>query len=817
MKLKVLSLLVCALGLVFVSSAMAQNFTVSGTITAADDGNPLPNVTVIYKGTNIGTATDIDGHYELNVPSENGTLVFSSIGFKKQEILINGRSTIDVVLETSVAELNEVVVTGYGDIEKKSYTGSVAKVSSDQLQDIPVASVDQALQGNVAGAVISPSTGTPGAVQEIRIRGLSSINAGVSPLFVIDGVPVVSGTNASSTSTSSLGVLANLSPSDIESITILKDAVSTAPYGARGANGVVVITTKSGRPGTVTYSVSAQRGFNNRAVAGPGAMNATQWDNMYYAAAGNYLDALGYPSDRGTVDAVFGSDGWDGSTNTNWGNVVRNDNAIQQQYDLSARGGNQNTTFYTSANYFQQEGQIIGSKLDRVSGKLNISHKLDETVTIKNDFTGSYVTQDGILEGAGYFGSPVLAQYFMQPIDAAFNSDGTPNISNLSTNIFNPVYIQNNDIDRKRNYRLINNTNVDIQILNNLSFTTNFAIDYILTEEKYYNNPFYGDGADTRGSVDDINNRNFTYVWRNILKYVWTANEDNVFNFRAVTESQRNYSDYLESYGEGIAAGGLYNLNTVATPQFVGSSTTDWAVQSFTGLVNYGYKDKAFVDASLRYEGNSRFSNKKRWGTFWSVGLGYLLSDEDFLKDVSWLDLLKVRTSYGKTGNASIGLNQYQALVGFGGYNDQPDIQPSQLGNNNLTWEKATSIDVGLEFGVFKKLTGSVTLFRKNSKDLLFDVPLSYSTGHASQLQNSGKLYNKGIEVELNADVIRNNHFAWSLGGNFTALKNEVTSLPTDLNGNPIEITTSTRYRAVEGYAVDAWYTKEWAGVDPQN
>ncbi|MGD8748406.1 MAG: TonB-dependent receptor, partial [Balneolaceae bacterium] len=346
---------------------------------------------------------------------------------------------------------------------------------------------------------------------------------------------------------------------------------------------------------------------------------------------------------------------------------------------------------------------------------------------------------------------------------------------------------------------------------------TNFAIDYIFTEEKYYDNPFYGDGQDVRGDVDDINNRNFTYVWRNILNYIWTANEDNIFNFKAVAESQRNYSNYLESYGEGIAAGGLYNLNTVATPQFVGSTTTDWAVQSFTGLVNYGYKDKAFVDASIRYEGNSRFSDSKRWGTFWSVGLGYLLSEEDIFQDLSWLDLLKVRASYGKTGNASIGLNQYQALVGFGSYNDQPNIQPDQLGNRNLTWEKASSFDVALEFGVFNKLDGSVTFFRKNSNELLFDVPLSYSTGHASQLQNSGKLYNQGLEVELNADIIRNNNFALSLGGNFTTLKNEVTELPTDLNGNPIEITTSTRYRAVEGYPVDAWYMKEWAGVDPDN
>lgn len=819
MKLKVLSLFVCTFGLLFAASASAQDVTVSGTVVDAQGGEPLPGVTVMLQGTSRGTATTSDGTYEIDVPSD-GTLTFSFVGYVKQEIPIQGRSTIDVQLETDVAELGDVVVTGYGEFSKRNFTGSVSQVSASDIEVAPVTSVDQALEGNSAGVNISASTGTPGAVQEVRIRGLSSINAGVNPLYVIDGVPVVSGNNATSTATSSLGVLSNLSPSDIESITVLKDAASTAPYGARGSNGVIVIETKDGTSGDVTYSVGVRRGFSNRAVDGPGAMNAEEWDRLFVDAYNNYAgaDVLSYGD---------GSSGWDGEpgSGTDWSDVVTNDDAVHQEYTLSARGGNEQTTFYVSTNFFDQEGAQIGSALERYSGKLNISHKLDDRVTLDNSFTGSFVEQDGILEGAGYFGSPVLAEFFMPPTGPAYNEDGTPNTgaigSNIfqpnGTNIFNPVYVQANDIDRKRNTRVINNTNLNIQIQENLSFNTNFALDYILTEEKYYDNPFYGDGEDVRGTVNDIDNRNFNYVWRNSLNYIFQPKEDHVFDLRVVSESQKNNARYFDAWGQGIAADGLPNLSTTATPQGALGSTTDWAVQSFTGLVNYEFSQKVLADLSIRYEGNSRFAKEKRWGTFWSAGLGYILTEEDFLQDLNWLDFLKLRTSYGLTGNASIDLNSYQTLVGFGGYNDQPNIQPTQLGNPNLTWEKANSLDLAVEFEVFDRISGSATFFRKDSRDLLFDVPLSRTTGHNSQIQNTGKLYNQGFEFELNAEVINTNDVSWTLGGNFTLLNNEITELPTDVNGDPIEITTSTRYRAVEGYEVDAWFMKEWAGVDPEN
>lgn len=803
------TLMVCLVG---AGTAFAQTGTLTGTVTDASDGEILPGANILVTELTRGTTTNSEGVYTLDDISEGTyTLRITFIGytpFEEQVTVVSGQTlTIDAALEPDFLGLEEVIVTGYGEFSKRNFTGSVSQVSAGDFEGLPVTSVSQALEGSVAGANISAATGTPGAVQEVRIRGLSSINAGVDPLFVIDGVPIISGTNATSEATSSLGVMANLNPSDIKSITVLKDASSTAPYGARGSNGVIVIQTKDGTAGDVIYSVDIRRGWSNRAVEGPGTMNAVQWDRYSVDARRNA---------GASTNTSYGDFWSQDGLGTDWGKIVTNDNAITQQYNLSAQGGNERTRFYASAGFFEQEGAYIGSGLDRFTGKFNITHEFDERITFTNNFNGSFVEQDGVLEGAGYFGSPVLAEYFQVPIDLAYNEDGTPNL-NMSTPTFNPVYIQQNDIDRKRNSRVINNSTLDFQILDNLSFTTNFSLDFILTEEKYYDNPSYGDGQDVGGSVNDIINRNLNYVWRNNLNYIFQPTEESVFDIRLISESQKNHAYYLEAYGERVAYAELYNLDTVASPQGTFGSTEDWAVQSFTGLVNYTLYDKIIADLSLRREGNSRFSDNERWGTFWSVGAGYILSEEVFIQNIDWLDFLKVRASYGVTGNADIGLNNYQTLVAFGAYNGHPNIQLEQLGNPGLTWEKANSFDIGVEFEAFSRIDASLTFFRKDSRDLLFDVPLSRTTGHTSQIINGGKLYNQGIEIQLAANIVSTRDFSWNLGGNLSLIKNEVTELPLDLNGDPIELTSATRYLGVEGYEVNAWYMREWAGVDPEN
>lgn len=781
--------------------------SVKGKVTDATSGESLPGANVLIVELSRGAATSIDGDYKIDgVPSGTYTVNVSYIGYKtkKETITVGGSDvTFDIQVEPDFFGLDEVVVTGYNQRDKQAFTGKVTTIGGDRLERTPVASIDAALQGNVAGVNVSSATGTPGAVQDIRIRGISSINAGADPLLVIDGVPVVNGNYAQSTATSSLGILANINPSDIESITVLKDAVSTAPYGARGTNGVIVITTKQGKYGNAVYNVKYQKGFSNRAVEGPGSLSADQWFQLNKDA---YFNRTGVTLTPADFD-------WDGTTNTNWGKLARVADAAMTDFAISARGGNKETTFYISSNYMNQEGSQLGSGLDRFTGKIDVSHQLDSRMKISNTTSGSFVEQNGILEGAGYFGSPILAEFFMVPIDPAYNADGTPNL-NTYNGIFNPLYIQANDITRKRNYRLMNNSKFDFSIMNRLNFSSRFAIDYIQTEEKYYRNPFYGDAVDESGAVDEYSNRNFNYVWQNQLSYFVTPDADNTIGASLIQELQHNYYTSLNAYGEGMAAAGLYNLATTASPQGAWGATSDWATQAYMTLLNYSWKEKFFVDASFRYEGNSRFSADSRWGGFWSVGLGYVLTKEDFMKNLGMVNNLKLRTSYGKTGNAAIGLNQYQATVGFGSYDDVASILTNNLGNEKLTWETANSFDIGVDFGLFDRINGSLTFYNKVSNDLLYAVPLSRTSGHTSQTQNIGSLYNRGIEFELNAEVIRGRDFSWTVGGNLATLKNEVTELAKDGNGKSITVKTSSRYSAVEGYSVNQWFMKEWAGVN---
>lgn len=793
-------------------SAFAQTGTLTGQITDADTGEPIIGAAVYIESLQRGTTSNIDGEYTLDLPVGTYTLTARFLGYRTYTTEVEvgtGTVTLDIQLEVDLVGLDEVIVTGYGSIDRQAFTGTISSVTSDKLAQVPVSSVDQALQGNATGVIVTSPSGTPGTNQSIRIRGISSINASTAPLYVIDGVPVVSGSLGGG-GTSSLGVLSNLNNSDVESITILKDAAATAPYGARGSNGVIVITTKSGRAGQTTYSFSAQRGTNSQAVDGQDALTADQWGELVNESLVNN-PAFG-PAYANYYEDVLNPEGH----YTNWGKETRDQDAIQQEYFLSARGGNETTNFYTSVGVFEQEGFIKGTSLERVSGKVDVSHRFDDRIRLQNSLTGSWANQDGGLEGAGYFGSPVLAKFFIPPYARAYNEDGTPNTS-LPGGLHNPVYLREYAVDYQKNTRILNNTQLDINLLENLNFTSRFAIDYLIGEGKEYDDPFHGDAVQVGGRAQDNVNRIFNYVWQNVINYIWMPSVDHQFTFKGITESQRNYNKSVIAYGEGFAAPGLINVATTGGTRDASSSTTDWAVQSFTGLVNYGYQDKLYFDGSIRYEGSSRFAADNRWGTFWSAGLGYVISEEDFMQDISWLNFLKIRTSYGLTGNAGVSLNSYQATVGFGSYNNEANILTNQLGNEDLSWETATSFDVGLEFEIFDRLSGSVTYFNKESSDLLFSVPLSRTTGHTSQTQNIGELYNRGIEAELNIDVIRTRDLKWNIGGNISTIKNEVTDLPKDGNGEYITIQSSLQYTAVIGYPVRTWFMKEWAGVDPEN
>lgn len=797
----------------------AQDRTITGRVTSAEDGGPLPGVNVLLKGTASGTATDADGKYSLVVPSSGGTLVFTFIGLESKEVEIGAQSVIDVQMSPDVKQLTEVVVTGVGIREKSTYAGSIAAVGSDLIQNRPVANVEQILQGNVPGLQLSAVSGTPGSTQNIRIRGRSSITASNEPLYVIDGVPVISGEMNVSTSTGDLSVLASLNPNDIESISVLKDATATAIYGARGTNGVILITTKKGKAGKPTISFSAQGGVVSRAVEGPKMLNSAQRNELRNEAIVNAGLAT-TPEQAETLAENSGLPMWDGVTDTNWGDVLTNDDAKTQSYDVSIRGGSDKANYYTSLAYFQQDGVNVGSDFERYTAKFNANFTLSDKLTLQTSNMGSYTVQDGQLEGAGYFGNPDLGKMFLSPWDKPYNDDGTINIFNLSTSLHNPLWVAANDVNRKEHTRFTNNTSLTYQIANNLSFTSTLGLDYLVIDELYYDNRVHGDGTDVDDFLNDgasymYTTRNFNWVWKNMLDYTLQLDAMNEVSIKAIYEAQRNRLRNIGTGGIAIGGDGLKYPSSVATPDYAAGYLNDWAINSIMAVANYGYQEKIFLDLTLRGEGSSRFAPGNRWGTFYSVGATWLLSKESFLSGISWLNLAKIRASYGKTGNAGIDLNGYQPLLNFGGtYGGSGAALPTQLGNKALSWEKSNSLNVGLDFEIFDRVTGTVEYYKRNNYDLLLQVPITRTSGFTTILQNVGEMVNNGIEASLNVEILNTESFRWSIGGNITTVNNEVTKLPRDEAGNELSIVGSTTI-VREGDAAYTWYMRTWAGVNP--
>jgi TonB-linked SusC/RagA family outer membrane protein len=771
-------------------------------------------------GTTVGTLTDNAGKFTIEVPQDSKILAFSYIGMKRQEIDITGKNVVNVVMESDILAMDEVIVTGYATRGKNEITGSTVQVSGDAIRNVPVITVDQALQGKVAGVTISTSSGTPGAVQDIRIRGVGSITGDNDPLIIIDGAPVVNSNFTGSTAMSSLSALSAINSNDIESLTILKDASATAAYGSRGSNGVIVITTKHGKQGKTNFELNASTGFQNNAVKGRTPLTGAHRRELYLEAIYNtYGEANGFTKDQAYDFVVANNtDGgrlqsWDGAEG-NWGDVVTNKNAPITNINLSATGGDKTSTFYASLGYTKTESTAILSDLERINGSLNYTRKLAETVKFSINTVVSNTFQNAYLEQAAYFANPNLTKYFMSPWLAPYNEDGTPNL-NLGT-LFNPVYLGEHDINTNDLTRAITNSYLEWEIIKNLKFKTFVSMDYNLTSFKSYRNRIHGDSKDENGSSQASTARNFNTVLQNSLDYNLILG-DHMIAAKALIEYQKNKYWYLEGYGENFATDGLTNISSAGANFDADSYYNDWSNLSYLGMLNYNYKAKYIADFTIRREGSSLFAPDLRYGNFWSAGVAWNISEESFIKGIGFISNLRLRASYGLSGSTGVGLNSYQALLGYDAdYADQGAIYPSQYGNNNLTWEKNNTLDVGTDFGFFNnRISGSLAYFYKKTFDLLQDVPITRTSGHSNITQNIGTVVNKGIEAVIDVSVVRNANLNWNISANLATVKNEVIALAQDAAGTDIEITSGQRKVAV-GQPIYAWYTRKWAGVNSQ-
>lgn len=810
-----------------VLNAAAQDRTITGRISD-EKGLPLSGVSILVKGTTLGVNTSIDGMYSIKVPSKAKTLVISSIGLETTEISIGNKANINVTIQSLNKGLEEVVVVAYGVQKKAAITGSVATVKGGDLENKPFSSVDKALQGSVAGLQSAASSGAPGAAQDVRIRGISSINAGNSPLYVLDGAVMNTGQASQLQTTSNL--LSTLNPNDIESITVLKDAASTAIYGSRAANGVILITTKKGRAGKTKFRFDTEMGYNNPAFTSnrSRSLNAKEYIDITREGLVN----AGYTS--GVIDPFLTSLGNGNGVDFNWKNAVLRQGG-QQQYNLSASGGNEKTTFYVSGGYFKQQGTTITSDLTRQNGAIRVTNQATDRLTLSVNLDGGFIKQNTPL-GGGFFGNPILSSYFILPTVSAYKPDGSLNYLTPDFpigSLYNTLAILNLDHRRLGQLSLRGSLSADYKILKNLTFRSSYSGDFNTLEEEQYNNPFYGDGVATlagsttsgagirynpatTGRVFNYYTRYYNYTFTNTLNYRQNFNKaaDFYANLKVGYESQlsKGYFNGLQGKGFPLTSA-LQQAASTSSPTTATATISNYSFLSQFGLLDFNYKDKYILSGSFRRDGSSRFGPNNRYGNFYSVGASWNVDKEEFLANSRVINQLKLRASYGKSGNASIGDYDYFQGYSFGAnYNGTPGSSFTSLGNPNLTWEENRPLDIGLDLGFFKnRINVTADVYQRKSSKLLLDAPLSPTSGFLSVRKNIGALENKGLELTLNLIPITTKNFTWDISFNYANNKNKITSLPDgkDINNG------RNIYRV--GYDVQSYYLRTYAGADPAN
>ncbi len=802
MKLKLTWLMTLFMAFVMQIS-LAQEKSVSGTVTSVSDGLPLPGVNVLVKGTTRGVQTDFDGNYAIKV-STGETLVFSFVSMVKKEVVVGSSNTIDVTMQEDIAALDEVVVVGYGTKSTVNETSSASVVSADQMEDRPIAGVNNLLKGFSTGVVVNAGSGQPGAGSVVRIRGISSLNAGTEPLYVIDGVPVISGDYSRLNTTSD--VLSSINSNDIESMTVLKDASATAIYGARAANGVILITTKSGKSGSPRFGFSIESGFNEKAVDGPRNLTAAEWAELVDEGLVNALGSAyeGYTNDRLNPNGV----------DTNWGDAIERGTANQQQVNFSVSGGTDKLRYFSSLGFFDQESIVRNSMFNRTSGRLKVTYKLSDKITIGQNINAGFTNLKTLSSGGG-FANPMLAKYFARPSDPVRNEDGTFYIGpagnpRMSNGLFNVPMLLENNFNKARTLKLTGITDFSYDITENLNFSSRLSLDNTMIEEDSYQNPLHGDGFTPKGRAYAYDTRVFDYVFQNSLNYDFNLGDKNNFSVLLVQEAQKNHYRNVSASSEGYGKGGFYTVSVGSNILGAAGTRSQSTNAAYLGSLSYNFDNQLFLDATFRREGNSNFAEENKWGNFWSVSGAYdVAKGLDF--DASSVNELKVRVSYGQVGNASIGSTSSLEYFSFGGeYGGRIPLFVGGVANPDLTWEVNKPLNFGLDFGLFNnRLTGSFDYFIKKTEDLLYSIPLSLTTGQTSKFVNAGSLENKGFEIGLGGRIF-DNDFKWNSRINFSFVENELTSL---LQNDVISGTKILR----EGESINTYYMRKWAGVDPAN
>ena len=779
-------------------------------------GEPLIGANVVEKGRSTnGVITDFNGKFTLEV-DESASLVVSYIGYLAQDIPTKGKGDFHIVLKEDANTLDEVVVTGYGDFKKATYTGSASVLTTEKLEALPVVSVGQMIESNIPGiSVVAGTSSQPGAKTTLRVRGVASMNASTEPLYVLDGVPIPSYDLSNFTSMSEaggMGFIETLNPADIESITVLKDAASASLYGAKGANGVVLITTKKGKEGKLRVNMAAKYGITDFAYTYRPLMGGEERRELIHEGLVNFQLDKGVSEQEAQQYADANIDQYAKRLPqgySDWESALFK-TGYQQDYNLSASAGNQNSSFIGSLGYTKQTGVSLNSEMERFTGRVDASNKYKK-VEFGMNASFSWTKNVHLPEGKFYGSAIYASKVNLTPSTPIYNEDGTYASGYRENNGYNPILEAEVNDYYARTVRAMGTAKIAYNVWDNLKVSSVFTVDYSLTKDFFFQSPDGRDGATYQGRGRMQMTDRIRYTSQNNLTYSKTFGKHSVSAVTAFEVMKYDYEDLYaakKTYGQDINT----SLGNAADPIDADQKLQEDALMSYVASVNYSYDDKYYASFSFRRDGSSRLSPDTRWGNFWSLSASWRLSQERFMQPLkSVLSDLKLRASYGVNGNLPSSYYGYQSTYTTGAfYNGKPSPWESTLGNEELTWEKNYALNLGLDIGLFSRVNVSLDWYTRTTKDLLMSKQLNSISGFSSLLTNVGQMRNTGVELEVRSNNIKTKDFSWTTAFNLSHNKNKIlklADLPWFVDG---------RYVRKEGYPFNTIYLREYAGVDPE-
>ena len=796
------------------------------------DGNPIQGVTVQLKGkTNTSTVTDSNGVFRIHSPLASGVLQFTMIGFSEKEMHFDGSSDLEVKLEESVSMLHDVVLTGYLKQRKSDITGAISSITNKEFKDQPVSNIAQSIQGKLAGILVTTPSGTPGAGLLVSIRGASN------PLYVVDGVPMISESNSSlSTSYNTNGEeqgkgqnissISDINPDDIESIEVLKDASSSSIYGSRAANGVVLITTKRGRAGKTEFSLNSFFGVQDLPRKIPFL------DSKGFVALeedARAQDLIAYNQDPTPFNNAYPGfdpslltnplpDSWNTGVNTNWEDQVFRTAPIAN-IQLSARGGNDKTKFFIAGNYFDQQGIVIENYYKRATFRMNLDNKVNDKISVGTNIAFTYGKNRRTFNDDTYTGV-VTNALGASPLMPVYNADG----SYSDYTQYQASWLSDNPVKSAKevkaftdNYRFIGTIFADWQIIKELRFRSSFNVDYTNLLDNQFFDPITSDGSAVGGKAIAGAYNNLTWLNENTFTYQNTFGKSHLSALAGFTIQSSDYSK-SSTKAQGFPEGsGLENISSASTVTSATAQSFGWGLVSYIGRVNYDYNERYLLSASLRYDGSSRFAQPVRWGAFPAFSAGWVLTKESFLSESKWLSNLKLRVSYGLTGDQEIGDFQYQSYWAPARYDGLAGLRPSNIGNADLTWQRNQMTDIGIDYEMWNgRISGSIDVFKGNRTKLLTQAVLPSTSGFSSFTTNAGNIENKGLEFSLTAYPIKGGKLTWSIGFNISFLQDKIISLYTNNELLSAYTDLFPTHILQVGQAEGTFWGYKYLGVDPQ-